>query len=330
MGKKDISVKTWFKDNRRFADLFNGVCFDGKQVINPDDLIELDGESDLVLRDKNGKRKYILRYRDIVKGWNGVLLRSVLALEYQDKVHYAMPVKNMVMDALSYTDQIENIWANVSNDEKKSLLGTPDYFSKFRKSDTLVPVITLVFYCGEEWDGAMDLHSMFKVDELENHNDIVKLLKKYVPNYHINIFNPIKENVLSTFLTDLQTVFGMLKYRYDKEGLHKFIDNNRAYFSSVDYDTCNVITTLLNTEKIFSEETEIKKEGNDMCKALDDLYNDGMERGIEQGIERGIEQGIERGIFQTIIKLVSQGKLTLEEGALELGISADELKAKMA
>ena len=114
----------------------------------------------------------------------------------------------------------------------------------------------------------------------------------------------------------------MLKYRYDKEGLHKFIDNNRAYFSSVDYDTCNVITTLLNTEKIFQYDTEIKKEGNDMCKALDDLYND--------GIERGIEQGIERGIFQTIIKLVSQGKLTLEEGALELGISADELKAKMA
>ena len=69
MGKKDISVKTWFKDNRRFADLFNGVCFEGKQVINPDDLVELDGESDLVLRDKNGKRKYIQRYRDIVKGW---------------------------------------------------------------------------------------------------------------------------------------------------------------------------------------------------------------------------------------------------------------------
>ena len=133
-------------------------------------------------------------------------------------------------------------------------------------------------------------------------------------------------------------MFGMLKYRYDKEGLHKFIDNNQAYFSSVDYDTYNVITTLLNTEKIFQYDTEIKKEGNDMCKALDDLYNDvielgieqGIERGIEQGIERGIEQGIEQGIFQTIIKLVSQGKLTLEEGALELGISADELKAKMA
>ena len=69
----------------------------------------------------------------------------------------------------------------------------------------------------------------------------------------------------------------MLKYRYDKEGLHKFIDNNQAYFSSVDYDTYNVITTLLNTEKIFQYDTEIKKEGNDMCKALDDLYNDGID-----------------------------------------------------
>ena len=330
VGKKDISVKAWFKDNRRFADLFNGVCFEGKQVIKPDELIELEGESDLVLQDKNGKRKYVQRYRDIVKGWNGVLLRSVLALEYQDKVHYAMPVKNMVMDALAYTDQIENTWSNISSDEKKSLLGTPEHFSKFRKSDTLIPVITLVFYCGEEWDGAMDLHSMFKVTESGNHNDIIGLLRKYVPNYHINLFNPLNKNEFSTFLTDLQMIFGMLKYRYDKKGLHQYTQDNQAYFSSVDYDTCNVITTLLNTDKIFKDVLEIKKEGNDMCKALDDLYNDGIKLGIEQGIEQGIERGIERGIIETIIKLVSQGKLTLEDGACELGISTEELKAKMA
>lgn len=74
VGKKDISVKAWFKDNRRFADLFNGVCFEGKQVIKPDELVELEGESDLVLQDKKGKRKYVQRYRDIVKGWNGTEL----------------------------------------------------------------------------------------------------------------------------------------------------------------------------------------------------------------------------------------------------------------
>ena len=33
-----------------------------------------------------------------------------------------------------------------------------------------------------------------------------------------------------------------------------------------------------------------------MCKALEDLYNDGIEQGIEQGIECGIERGIEQGI----------------------------------
>ena len=63
MGKKDISVKLWLKDNRRFADLFNGVCFDGKQVIKPEELEDLDGESSFVFLDKEGKSKYIQRYR---------------------------------------------------------------------------------------------------------------------------------------------------------------------------------------------------------------------------------------------------------------------------
>ena len=39
-----------------------------------------------------------------------------------------------------------------------------------------------------------------------------------------------------------------------------------------------------------------------MCKALEDLYNDGIECGIEQGIEQGIKCGMELGIVRGMIE----------------------------
>ena len=37
MGKADISVNNWLEEKERFADLFNGVIFEGKQVIQPNE-----------------------------------------------------------------------------------------------------------------------------------------------------------------------------------------------------------------------------------------------------------------------------------------------------
>lgn len=33
MGKKDITLKTYFSDKRRFADLINGTLLNGRQVL---------------------------------------------------------------------------------------------------------------------------------------------------------------------------------------------------------------------------------------------------------------------------------------------------------
>ena len=43
MGKYDRCMKAYLQDKRRFADLFNGSCFRGKQVIRAEDLEEASG-----------------------------------------------------------------------------------------------------------------------------------------------------------------------------------------------------------------------------------------------------------------------------------------------
>lgn len=49
-----------------------------------------------------------------------------------------------------------------------------------------------------------------------------------------------------------------------------------------------------------------------MCKALEDLYNSGVEQGIEQGIEQGVEQGGEQGI-QVLIESLQEMGIPKEE-----------------
>lgn len=108
MGEANVIVNQWLGTKKRFADLFNGYVFEGRQIVDADNLEPLDREADIIVTGKDEK-KGRQRYRDIIMRWGNVGL-AILACENQDKVHYAMPVRMMVYDGLSYTDQIQKLW----------------------------------------------------------------------------------------------------------------------------------------------------------------------------------------------------------------------------
>ena len=73
-------------------------------------------------------------------------------MEYVD---YAMPLRVMDSDTLSYLQQKKAI--SREHMEHKDL-ESGEYLSRFSKADRLLPVITLVMYCGEKpWDRARRL-----------------------------------------------------------------------------------------------------------------------------------------------------------------------------
>ncbi|MBQ9700297.1 MAG: Rpn family recombination-promoting nuclease/putative transposase, partial [Lachnospiraceae bacterium] len=274
MGKPDVAVKNWLSHKERFADLFNGCVFGGKQVVLPEELTIMNIESDIIARDKSDKRKDIAvqRFRDIVMRWKNNTVLMLLACESQDKVHYAMPVKNMLYDSLSYTNQMKDIW-NGLNDEERRQINEEEFFSRFRKEDKLYPVITLVFYYGtKEWDGSIELYDMFQFDSSADK----ELLKNYVPNYRINLVEPAKIEELSLFKTDLHMIFGVLKCRQDKKKIIEYMDSNRDYFNSVDIETAQAMAEMLHYRKVMELVQDDREEACNMCKALEDLYNDGV------------------------------------------------------
>ena len=60
--------KRWnkIKDNHHFADLFNAALFEGEQVLNPADLLEVDTDVSSILR-FNGHAETVQKVLDVVK-----------------------------------------------------------------------------------------------------------------------------------------------------------------------------------------------------------------------------------------------------------------------
>ena len=114
MGRDNVIVNRWFSQKERFADLMNGCLFQGQQVILPEQLEKIDRETDLFIPEKPGTEmiqgKGIQRYRDVAMRWEDRAELAVLALENQERIHYAMPVRTMIYDGLSYAEQIEESW----------------------------------------------------------------------------------------------------------------------------------------------------------------------------------------------------------------------------
>ena len=290
MGKADIAVKNWLSDNERFADLFNGMIFGGRQVIRPEELDTMDRETDIIITDKNGKSRGMQRHRDIAKRWKRQVALAVLACEAQNDINYAMPVRNMTQDGLSYTDQIRIQWKEKEKARKSGRKGNKltgeEYLSRFGKEDKIFPVITLVFYYDvKKWDAALELYDMFELD-IEQKD--AELLKKYIPNYRINLIDAGNVEHLERFRTDLQQVFGMLQCRSEKEKLQEYIRKNKDYFESVDVETYQAMRELLRSERIMRDMSSAGKEEKiDMCRAMEEWYADAVREGRAAGNETG-------------------------------------------
>ena len=123
-----------------------------------------------------------------------------------------------------------------------------------------------------------------------------ELMKKYLPNYHINLVDVRRLKNLESFQSDLQIIFGMLQCSQDKYALRTYVANHKDYFQKLDLETYHALGAFLNSRQLMEINVEKEeKEELDMCKALEDIYNDGVQDGMEQGRRSGIAEGEAHG-----------------------------------
>lgn len=280
MGKVDIATKQYMSHRDVIADVFNFYIYDGRQVIKPEKLQKID-TAEVALPYGNDAEIAVQKLRDNIMLWTMAMddkaAYAVLGIENQDKIHYAMAVKNMLYDALQYAKQVEEAKRSYRNglNKKKIKLNSEEFLSGLKKADRLMPVITLVVYFGDkDWDGAKSIHEMLSVDDDE--------LLSYVPNYKINLIEPAKisDEDYDKFKTDVGSVLQFIKHQSDEDG--SWI-KGKTRFKHVEKEAVELIN-LITGSKIIGEE---KEEVVDMCRAWENSINNAMREGMREGELKG-------------------------------------------
>ena len=226
--------------------------------------------------------------RDIAKYWRKNKINVALfGLENQTVPNELMPLRVFGYDGAEYVKQ-----------------------SRKENSDRAkYPVITLVLYLGYEkrWNYPKRLFDVLDID---------KDIRPYVNDFKINLFEIayLEREKIDLFKSDFRILADYL-YQMRK---------NRDYIA----DKTNIghVEELLTLMSAMTGDNRFEETINDfkgkekvnMCEVLD--------RVEARGIEKGIEQGIKRGTLNTLISLVKDGILSLDEAAIRAGMSAKDFK----
>ena len=233
------------------------------------------------------------RYRDIVRevvidGADGYLARIIVGVEEQSETHYAMPVRNMLYDALNYSGQVNGIG---EKNRKNGLLSTSaEFLSGIRKEDKLIPVVTIVVtFQSEAWDGPMSVHEML------DWRGISEEIQELIPNYKMLLIQPesYKEEKVSNPQSTFGVIMGLLKYTSSMEVFQKYVDEHEEVLSNMPASAAAVLNEFCTLD--LTEQELEKDEVIDMCQAVREMKEVSRREGRMEGRIEGRMEGERRG-----------------------------------
>ena len=178
MGGKDIMEKTLEAYNDVFADIVNGLLFEGRPVVTPDSLEDAQPVSFYKAEGNLHEQE-----RDVSKYWKKCRIRiALLGFENQTKYDPFMPFRVIGYDGAAYRAQIGG--------------------------DNPYPVITIILYFGSDrrWGKNKSLYDLI---------DVPEELKPYVNDYRINVFDIafLTDEEIARFHSDFGIVADFFAHR---------------------------------------------------------------------------------------------------------------------
>ena len=335
MGDKDAITKKYLQDADTFADVFNFHLYGGEQVIRPGQLRPLDTSLVALPYGDDGTPMPKQRFRDVAKlvtaKEDGNAAYLILAVENQTLQHNAEPVRIMLYDALQYASQVDHAAKFHRKSEKKSS-ESAEFLSGFHLTDKLLPVITLTLHFeSDPWTAPRDLHGMLSAD---------KSILQHIPNYRIHLVTPseIPDEDFAKFRTELGVALKYIKYSKDSKGLMKTARIDES-FKNVSKRTFDLINVLTNSKLVCPK----GKEQGDMCKAIEDLIEEGREELTQkleesekmrkeaenkvQAAEKKARTAAVNTSEQIARNLLARDKYSLEDIAEATGLDLDRVRA---
>ena len=254
MGQKDITEKVLEGYNDVFADIINGLLFDGVQEIKPEALENTTVHAQYKAEDE----KVHELERDIAKYWKEEKVElAICGIENQSIVEKNMPFRIIGYDGSAYRNQLQQ--------ERRKML----------------PVVTIVLYFGTDrhWN------SRKKIKELM---EVPQCLDSYVNDYQMHVFEVawLTEEQISHFRSDFKVV---ANFFVQKRKNRDYIPDDPTEIRHV--DEVLKLLQVMTGDKRYEEIFRKKKGVRSMCDVAERLEKMGIEKGIEIGRSEGEIKG---------------------------------------
>ena len=256
MGEKDTTSKILLAYTDVFSDIVNGLLFNGKQIIRPDDL---EDQAPRAIYKADGRIREI--ERDVAKRWHRNHIRiACIGFENQAEDDPDMVLRVYGYDGAEYRTQL-----------LKENRGSQRY-----------PVVTLVLYFGykKRWKAPLWLHEAV---------DIPDILKPYVADIKINVFEIayLSDEQLCRFHSDFRIVadyFVQMQRNGDYIPSREEIDHVEAVLQLL-----RIMTDDSRFEDVLNKGDGAESEGgiHNMCEVLDRVEARGKAKGEAIGEKNG-------------------------------------------
>lgn len=293
MSEKDIVLKKYLSDNEKFSDLINGIAFGGNNIIDTK-MIE---EKNTVLA-YHKTDKVLKRERDIIKKIHGQSHDIYIACENQIEIHYGMPIRTSLYDSLTYDEQLQEL--KQKHRQNKDLKNSAEFLSGIKENDKFMAVITFICYYGnEEWNSNLSLKDMIQIPEK------YKNLESFLSDHQLNVIPMMKINP-NLFHSELRELIALLQCNSDIQKIQTLIQSNTRYryLSEETFEVFMVLSDERASIKQLKKYVAYNQNGKvayDMCRAFDQLREEGRQQGRLEG-----RQQAEHKLNQLYATLVAQ------------------------
>ena len=283
MAQRDLSEKILEEYNDVFADIVNVLLFGGEEIIKPDELYASEARTQYKAEDGMLHEQE----RDVVKFWKrGGVNIALYGIENQTSVDRYMPLRVIGYDGATYRSQLLRA-ANRPGTQQNE---------KAKKC----PVITLVLYFGvKRWNGPRRLAEVLEIPER---------LKPYVNDYKINVFeiSYLTDEQISKFKSD----FGILAdFFVNKRKNKNYIPKDKKKFKHVDA-MLKILMVMAKNHRYEMDLSCIERSGDNMDNIFDNVFEMGMNKGVQQIIEKMLRKNY---TDEQIIEICGISEKELEE-----------------
>ena len=281
--EKDRAAKNFFSDPKIFSEFVNLSLFNGEERIKAEDLREIDPVNSTVFTKNKSLEVLVDNLYDSTVKESDENVYAIIGLESQAYSDKHMVIRAGIASLLIYDNQIATI----------------------KEGEKLKPVYIIVFnMLDRKWSNATDLRKLVS-------KEAIKVFGYPLVNAGYYVLDPheLKGGKLNKISKPLKLVLNIIKNQRDKKELLSYINSEEA-FKDLDYRTAKLLETIMKVD--------IPNDGGyNMCKAIEDIKNDGKREGLLEGE------------VKTLYELTRDGIITKETAANKLNITVKKFEKDM-